>query len=124
MKNKFKGRLGYVVAGLVVVLAFLPLWRVCADACGNTGAFNIGLLFLGLGIAAMQALASSKVPDVSKKGCSIMLLAIFLPLTFLGFAIMANFWYLLMFGGPALIFGLVLLIVGIVSYTKSLETKK
>jgi hypothetical protein len=121
MKNKLKGWLGYVVAGLLVVVAILPLWRVCSDACGNTGAFNMGLLFLGFGVAAMQALASSKVPEASKKGCSIMLLAVFLPLTFLGFAIMANFWYLLMLGGPALIGGLVLLIVGIVSYTKSLK---
>ena len=124
MKNKLKGRRGYVVAGLIIVVAFLPLWRVCADACGNTGAFNVGLFFLGLGVAAMQALASSKVPEASKKGCSIMLLAVFLPLTLLGFAIMSNFWYLLMYGGPALIFGLVLLIVGIVSYTKSLDVKK
>jgi hypothetical protein len=124
MKNKLKGRGGYVAAGLIIIAAFLPLWTLCSDACGNRGAINIGFIFLGLEIAAMTALSSSKVPAESKKGCSIMLLAIFLPLTFLGFAIMVNFWYLLMLGGPAIIFGLVLLIVGIVSYTKSLEGKK
>jgi len=121
MKNKLKGRLGYVVAGLIVVVAFLPIWTMCSDGCTNGGQINFGLMFLGFGLSAITALTSSKVPTESKKGCSIMLLAVFLPLTLLGFAIMTNFWYFLSLAGPLLMVGLVLLIIGIVAYTKSLK---
>ena len=121
MKKKPKVLFGYILGAVLVVLACLPIWTMCSDGCTSGGVINIGLLFLGLGTAAMQKLSASKVPVESKRGCSMILLSFFLPLTLLGFALMVNFWYLLSLAGPALILGLVLLIVGIVTYTKSLK---
>jgi hypothetical protein len=121
MTNKSKGLYGYIIGAGLVLSAFLPIWAYCSDACGNRGAVNLGLLALGLGIVSIQALFASKIPKESKRGCSVMLIAIFLPITLLGFALMVNFWYLLSLAGPALILGLALFIVGIVIYTKSLK---
>ena len=120
MKKTSKGLPGFIFGLVLVVLAFLPIWTWCSDACGP-GSFNFGLIALGLGVIAFQALTTSKVPAESKRGCSIILLSLFLPATLLGFALMVNGWYLLVLGLPMLLLGLVILIFGIVSYTKSLK---
>ena len=74
---------------------------------------------MGISVMAFHALAQSKIESKSKGGCGLMLLSFFGPVTALAFAFSVNGWYLIMYAIPAMVIGLILLVVGIVIYTQS-----
>lgn len=119
MNKNTKGILGYLLGAVITIIGIIPFWGTCMDYCSYSGSVNPGFIGLGLSILAFTALAQSKVAAESKGGCSVMLLSVFGPVTFLGFAFASNGWYLIAYFFPALIVGLILFIVGVVLYTTS-----
>jgi len=119
MNKKTKGILGYLIGALITIVGFIPFWGSCMDYCNKSGSINPGLVVLGISVMAFHALAQSKIESKSKGGCGLMLLSFFGPVTALAFAFSVNGWYLIMYAIPAMVIGLILLVVGIVIYTQS-----
>jgi hypothetical protein len=120
--KKFSSILGYAFGVALIVWGFIPMWSLCSDAC-NANVANAGLISLGVTVLALNALFQSKLEAGSKSGCSMILLSFLGPVTFLSFAAMSNFWYVVGYAFPAFIVGLVVLIFGIVKLSKSANKK-
>ncbi|MEY4451975.1 MAG: hypothetical protein RLZZ380_1096 [Actinomycetota bacterium] len=120
--NKFSSIIGYAFGAALIIWGMVPMWALCSDACVRNFA-NAGLISLGVTVLALNALFQSKLEAGSKSGCSMILLSFLGPVTFLCFAAMSNFWYVVGYAFPAFIVGLVILIFGIVRLSTSAKKK-
>ena len=120
-KNKAVTAIIAVLGSAMIAAGFIPMWSLCSGSCSPGIYINPGLIAFGISVLAFLGLSRSKFNIEAKGGCSLMLLGILGPMTFLGAVFSGNAVLLLSYFIPAIVLGIILVVVGFSKYNKSIK---